>query len=294
MKLAIDSYCYHRYFGEVYPGLETDPGGSMTLESFIERASSHGVEGVSLESFMLKDSSANYLEGLRRGLEKAALGCVWAWGHPRGLGSGLEPAALKDLMRHVEIAHAVDARVMRICAGGRKTRTLTWQEHKSLLLPLLLKAADHAAKHDMVLAIENHIDFFADELVDLLETAAHPALGVCLDTANNLRMLEDPSRAITKLAPYARTVHLKDVTAFRGSPLDFGFWPSVPVGQGLIDVPLALHELQRAGFDGLLAIEIDFLHPRFVSEDSAISQSVDYVRGLLSRRSSSGSVAEVA
>jgi hypothetical protein len=38
MKLAIDSYCYHRYFGEVYPGLETDPGHRITIDDFLERA----------------------------------------------------------------------------------------------------------------------------------------------------------------------------------------------------------------------------------------------------------------
>jgi len=26
MKIGIDSYCFHRYFGEIYPGLQADPG----------------------------------------------------------------------------------------------------------------------------------------------------------------------------------------------------------------------------------------------------------------------------
>ena len=50
MKIAIDSYCYHRYFGEVYPNIETDPGVRLTIADFFDRARRHRVEGVSLES----------------------------------------------------------------------------------------------------------------------------------------------------------------------------------------------------------------------------------------------------
>lgn len=87
MQIAIDSYCYHRYFGEVYPGLETAPDHHMTLEEVIDRATGFAVEGVSLESFMLDDTSPIRLEKLRKHLGYAGLVKVWAWGHPDGLGS---------------------------------------------------------------------------------------------------------------------------------------------------------------------------------------------------------------
>jgi sugar phosphate isomerase/epimerase len=281
MKTAIDSYCYHRFFGEIYPALETDPGRKMTLEDFIACAVTHGVEGVSIESFMLGVSSPVRLAALRRALDDAGLARVWAWGHPRGLESGTAPAALDDLKRHVDIAHELGASVMRICAGGRSTRTLSWTEHKALLLPLLQQAASYAASRNIVLAIENHIDLLADELVELITTLDHPSLGVCLDTANNLRMFEDAMVVVEKLAPYAKAVHLKDITAYRGSPRDFGFWPSVPLGQGLIDIPKALGLLRAAGYTGLLAFEIDYLHPSYEGEDAAIARSMAYLRRML-------------
>lgn len=278
MKLGIDSYCYHRFFGEIYPQLEIDPGRRMTLEDFVVRASAHKVEGVSIESFMLDDPSPAAVGALRRVLDSAGLGRVWAWGHPRGLESGTAPQVLEDLKRHVEIAAALGATVMRICAGGRRTRTLSWAQHKALLLPLLREAADFAAARNVVLAIENHIDLLANELLELLTTLSHPALGVCLDTANNLRMFEDAMVAIEKLAPYAKAVHLKDITAFRGSPHDFGFWPSVPLGRGLIDIPKTLQLLRAANYTGLLALEIDYLHPSYAGEETAITESLSYLR----------------
>jgi len=60
VKLAIDSYCYHRYFGEVYPNIERDPGFRITTQTFLERAQALGVAGVSLEScFFPQDSEAS-------------------------------------------------------------------------------------------------------------------------------------------------------------------------------------------------------------------------------------------
>ncbi|WP_249674487.1 sugar phosphate isomerase/epimerase family protein [Pseudomonas abieticivorans] len=278
MKLAIDSYCYHRYFGEVYPHLETDPGQRMTLEDFIEKARGHAVQGVSIESFMLADRSPAYLAQLRERLQAAQLELVWAWGHPHGLGSGNRPEALAELLEHVDIGRALGARVMRICAGGRRTRPETWLEHKARLVPLLKQAADYAQGQGMVLAMENHVDLYAAEVLELLDAVASPALGVCLDTANNLRMLEDPMLVIEQLAPHAKATHIKDITAYRGSPRDFGFWPSVPVGQGLIDIPRTFELLREHGFDGLLALELDYLHPDHGPEDAAIAKSLAYMR----------------
>lgn len=281
MQVAIDSYCYHRYFGEVYPGLETAPDHHMTLEEVIDRAIGFGVEGVSLESFMLDDTSPSRREKLRQHLDDAGLTRVWAWGHPDGLGSGRHPQALDDLFLHIDIAHQLGADVMRICAGGRRTRPAEWTTHKAALLPLLQRASEYAEKVGITLALENHVDLLMEEMVELIETVANPVLGICLDTANNLRMFEDPMLAIETLAPYARATHLKDVCAYQGDPKTFGFWPSVPLGTGLIDIPRTLEVLKRQGYTGLLALEIDYLHPHYSTEDEAIANSLNYLRQAL-------------
>jgi len=132
-----------------------------------------------------------------------------------------------------------------------------------------------------VLAIENHIDFLADELIELVERIDSPWLGVCLDTANNLRILEDPLVAARKLAPYARATHVKDVAAFRGDPKDFSFWPSVPLGDGIIDIPAILGFLREAGYDGLLALEIDYLHPAYSDHGAAVATSIARMKAML-------------
>ena len=46
MKIGIDSYCYHRYFGEVYP-VQSAPDSTMSIQDFLSRTVELGAEAVS-------------------------------------------------------------------------------------------------------------------------------------------------------------------------------------------------------------------------------------------------------
>jgi sugar phosphate isomerase/epimerase len=117
MKIAIDSYCYHRYFGEVYPGLQRPPGRTMTVWDFLKRARQLGVSGVSLECCYFPSLDDDFLHRLRDTLNSYGLERVWAWGHPDGLCSGTNRQAARDLVRHLAHARKVGAQVMRIVGG---------------------------------------------------------------------------------------------------------------------------------------------------------------------------------
>jgi sugar phosphate isomerase/epimerase len=282
MKLGIDSYCYHRFFGESYAGLQRDPGKRMTVWDFLKRAVKHRVDGVSIEACFLPAISHAFLGQLRAELDEHELDRVWAWGHPDGLRSGEDQAAARDLAKHLSYASQLGARVMRIVGGSRRTRPDSWVKHKRQLVRVLKPLTSVAEKHGVVMAIENHIDLLADEVVDLMTTIDSPWLGVCLDTANNLRLFEDPVQVARLLAPWARATHVKDVGVRRGNPRDFSFWPSVPLGQGLVDLPEVLRALKRAKYSGLLAFEIDYLHPDHGTEEQAVAHSIEYLRSLIS------------
>jgi 3-oxoisoapionate decarboxylase len=90
------------------------------------------------------------------------------------------------------------------------------------------------AKHRFRLAIENHKDFTTAEMVELLDEFHSEWLGVNVDTGNNIALLEDPYEAVERLAPYAFSVHLKDMAL---QPHDKGFELSeMPCGQGYLDL----------------------------------------------------------
>ncbi len=281
MKIAIDSYCYHRYFGESYPNLQTDPGTRMTVWDFLKRAKKHRVQGVSIESCFLPPLDDRALGTRRDDLDDDGFERVWAWGHPNGLRSGTDPAEAKDLVKHLAFAQRIGAKVMRIAGGSRRTRPASWAVHKRKLGGMLKKLVGPARDHGVVLAVENHIDMLADEMVDLITTVNSPWIGVCLDTGNNLRMFEDPVVVAEKLAPFTRATHIKDLTAYKGNPRDYSFWPSVPLGDGLVDMKQVIGFLRKARYDGLLAIEVDYLHPDYVDEDRAVATSVKRLRAML-------------
>jgi sugar phosphate isomerase/epimerase len=94
-------------------------------------------------------------------------------------------------------------------------------------------------------------------------------------------MFEDPVSVAGALAPWARATHVKDLGTRRGNPRDFAFWPSVPLGQGLVDLPQVIGLLRRAKYTGLLAFEIDYLHPDHGAEELAIAKSLKYLRSLV-------------
>ena len=118
------------------------------------------------------------------------------------------------------------------------------------------QAAARARALGLRLAVENHGDLRAAELLELVERADDEALGVCLDTANALRVGDDPLEAAALLAPRTLMVHLKDV-----EPLAPGMDPvagprSVPYGEGAIPVAAVLATLATSGFDGLVCVEL--------------------------------------
>lgn len=280
MKIAIDSYCYHRYFGDWY-AIQTDPGVRLTVWDFLKRAKKHGVDGVSIESCYFKHIDDRFLVELRDKLDEYGFERVWAWGHPDGLKSGSDKAAAKDCAQHLAFAERIGARVMRIAGGSRRSRPASWAVHKRQLGGALKKLLGTAEKHGVVLAVENHIDMLADEMVDLITSIDSPWLGVCLDTGNNLRMFEDPLEVSAKLAPFTRATHIKDLTAYRGNPRDFTFWPSVVLGDGLCEIAKVIGLLKKAKYDGLLAIEVDYLHPECGDEDRAVGACVKRLRSML-------------
>ena len=283
MKIAIDSYCYHRYFGECYAGLQQPADRSITVWDFLKRAKRLGVAGVSLESCFIPSFEGDFLRRLKDALDSSSFERVWAWGHPNGLCSGTDRSAARDLIEHLGHAQKIGARIMRIVGGSRRTRPASFAAHKRRLGGMLKKLIPAAEHHGIVMALENHIDLTADQMIDLITGIDSPWLRVCLDTGNNLRLHEDPLVVAEKLAPFARATHVKDISVRRGDPKDFAFWPSVPLGKGLVDIGKILGFLKKAHYKGLLAIEVDYLHPVHGEEDTAVVASVKYLKRLLGR-----------
>jgi len=275
MKTAIDSYSYHRFFGEVYPQ-QAVPARLMTLEDFLRRAHELGVGGVSIESCFLPSLDVEYLAHVRSLLDSYKLERVFAWGHPDGLEGGTNQNAYGEMIGCFEAARGIGANVMRVVGSSLRFRSQPHGPQIERLTGMFREAVKVAEEYGIRMAIENHIDFNADEMLSLLTAVDSPWLGINFDTGNFLRLLDDPVKAMAKLAPYVYATHIKDLKVQKGVPADeWYFFSSAPVGDGLIDNRKLVELLAAAGYTGLLAVEIDFLHPDYGDdEDAAVARSV--------------------
>jgi len=280
MRVGIDSYCYHRYFGEVYPD-QTDPGVHWTTRDFLERACQLQVDGVSLESCFLESLEPGYLGELKGLLDERGLERVLAWGHPDGLEAGRNQDAWRAMNVLILKTRCLGAGVMRIVASSLAFRNEPHAPQIDAIVRMLQESVRIAADHGVVLAIENHIDYTSAEILQILERVGSDHLKVNFDTGNTLRMMEDPVEAARRLGPYTVATHTKDVEACRHvRPEEWYFFSSVAVGTGLVDISGVARALKECGYSGVLAVESDH-HKDNQDEDKLVVQSVAYLKELV-------------
>ena len=275
MKVGIDSYCYHRFFGEVYPG-QKNPDKLMTMDDFLDRAKALDVDGVSLETCFFPSFDESYLKELKAKLDDYNFDRVYAWGHPDGLERGKNPEAYDDMVRQIPNAKIIGADVMRVVGSSLMFRHEPHGPQIEALGKQFKEAMKVANDNGVKLAIENHIDYTGDEIYQLLEIVDDKNFGVNFDTGNFMRLLDDPIAAMEKLAPYVFATHIKDLLPNPNAlATDWFFFSGVPVGKGLIDNKKLAELLKAANYQGFLAVELDQPHPDWANyEDEAVGISV--------------------
>ena len=280
MKVGVDTYSYHRLFGEIYPN-QIDPGRRWEFDRSIDEVIRLGVDGISLETCFMPQFDRNYLAQIKGKLDEHKLERMVAWGHPDGLEGGRNREAAKEMEQHLATSQAVGATVMRIVGSSLMFRDEPHGpqiERISDILSESVKKAEDAGVH---LAIENHIDFNADEILEILDRVDSDYLGVNFDSGNTLRVFEDPVEAARKLANRTFATHIKDIDPSHGSPRDWTFWPSAAAGSGIIDMPGVINALAAGGYDGMLCVEIVFLKDPQADETKAVEDAVNYLRALV-------------
>ncbi len=128
------------------------------------------------------------------------------------------------------------------CLSGRRYETFKnesdWLAFKENSLRSIRLAELVVRKHQVKLAVENHKDWKAAELKQIIQELDSEWVGVTLDFGNNLSLLEDPMEVIRTLAPFAFSTHVKDMGV---KSYEKGFLLSeVPLGTGIVDLKEAV------------------------------------------------------
>lgn len=237
MNVGVDTYSFHRLFGHLRRGEEPsnaslENGGVAAVRLAVEL----DVDTIALQTCFLTPRDMLHLDELTTAAEGRMV--VPSWGAPDGLAYGTAPAAFEDALAWLERSTALGAPIMRIVLGGPRLRDLEpMAVRRPRVVPQLRTLAARAQDLGVRVAIENHGDISAADLRSIVDDVGHPALGVCFDTANAIRVGDDPIAAAELLAPFTWMLHLKDIEPIE-LVSDFVAGPkSVPYGSGI--VPLA-------------------------------------------------------
>ncbi len=142
--------------------------------------------------------------------------------------------------KDVAAAKEAGATILRtVCLNGRRYETFrskeAFEQFRKESVASLQLAEPIVRKHKMKLAVENHKDWRATELADLLKTLDSEWLGTTVDFGNSMALMEDPMEVVNTLAPFIFTTHVKDMGVLE---YDKGFLLSeVPLGDGILDLP---------------------------------------------------------
>jgi sugar phosphate isomerase/epimerase len=284
LKVGIDSYCFHRLFGEVYPH-QHQSHAPFTMEDFLSFAKNVDVDGVSLESCFFPEFSADYLAQVKGWLDEAQFDRVYAWGHPDGLEGGKNEKEFDAMLQHIHHAKAIGAEVMRVVGSSLMFRFEPHQPQLEKLAAMFKTAVKEAESNGIKLAIENHIDYNADEILWLINEVGSKNFGVNFDSGNFLRVLDDPVKAMEKLAPHVMATHIKDMLPVPGIPVDeWYFFSCVPTGKGLIDNQRIAQLLVDHHYQGFFAVETDTLHPDYAFQEfNVVAKSVQQLKNISAR-----------
>jgi sugar phosphate isomerase/epimerase len=282
VDIGIDTYSYHRLYGELRIG-ETPVASDQRWPQRPELAPAHaatlGADWVFLETCYLPpvDRVVEAFRDLSGGLR---LG--FSWGHPwpmgtvHGLDGGRSPAAETDLRAWIDASARLALPLMRFTAGSPASRGDDPAEkliHR--LVGPVRRSADYAADHGVALALENHGDLTAVEMVALLSIVERGNLGVCLDNVNLIRVGDDMAVGTDLLAPHTLMVQLKDCE--RGDATVPGGPISTALGEGTADITGVLGTLRRHGFHGPVCVELGSLPPES-DELAMVERSVAWLR----------------
>jgi sugar phosphate isomerase/epimerase len=166
-------------------------------------------------------------------------------------GSITMPKNAADVARfekEVLTAKEAGASVLRtVCLSGRRYENFKseaeWNTFKENSLQSIQLAEPIVRKHQIRLAVENHKDWKAAELAQIIQNLSSEWVGVTLDFGNNLSLLEDPMEVIRTLAPFAFSTHVKDMGL---KAYDKGFLLSeVELGTGIVDLKEAVTLCQK-------------------------------------------------
>ena len=264
MKVSVSSYSFSQYISQ----------GKMTVLDTVAKAKEMGFDAIEFIDLPGKgdlDAQKEYARQLRAEADRVGIEI-----NAYTIGANLyhdDPAVraaeVERLKNQVDVAKLLGAGVMR--------HDVTWGLSKTgngrsfdRMLPFLADSArqitEYAETQGIKTCTENHgyIAQDSDRMERLVNAVAHDNYGLLVDMGNFLCADEDPAKAVSRVAPYAFHVHIKDMY-YSSEPTEVcksmtrggNYFCGSVVGEGNVPVLKCLRILKRAGYDGYVSLEFE-------------------------------------
>jgi sugar phosphate isomerase/epimerase len=159
------------------------------------------------------------------------------------------------------IVAAKEAGADRVRAGalsGRRYESFPtledWKKFVADAHAAIERAVPVLERHKMPMALENHKDWTIVDMLGIMKNYSSEYLGVCIDTGNNISLLDDPMEVVRAFAPYAVATHVKDMGV---AEYPEGFLMSeMPLGDGMLDMKEVVRMIQSARPNTRITLEM--------------------------------------
>lgn len=193
-----------------------------------------------------------------------AIGANFAVGTDEDLSGEIE-----RVKSQVDIAARLGVSQMRFDAGWlppEKSSILDFETRLSGMAQAIKSVAAYAETQGVLVTVENHGFFVqqSDRVIRLISEVNHPNYRSTVDVGNFMCVDEDALVAVRKMLPYASMVHIKDFYRRDKNPGEGWFQTSggyylrgAMIGNGDLNIPPILREIQSAGYDGYVSVEFE-------------------------------------
>ncbi len=260
MKLGLHTYTLHLWgLGQNWGFVGEPRPKEMNLMQLMDKAVDWGLDGLHITGCDLERKDDKRLKEVRAAAEDRGLYLEYNF----SLNEEFDPRLTDSIKDGIRIAEKLGSDNAKISLDIRRPRPLYGSCFHPDVMRQLCDVYDEVKdalplveKTGVKLALENHTETYADEILYLIDKINHPLVGACVDTVNAMGVLEGPEIAVEKLAPYAFVNHFCDHKLDRD---EYGVkFHGVALGDGDIDLFRVLRTIEEVSPTDRITFEIEW------------------------------------
>lgn len=198
MKLGLHTYTLHLWgLGQNW-GMVAEPRPKeMNLTQLMDKAVEWGLDGLHITGCDLETKDDQHLKEVKEAAEARGLYLEYNF----SLDEEFDPRLTDSVEEGIRIAEKIGADLGKISLDIRRPRPLYGSCFHPQVMKQLCDVYDEVMaalplleQTGIKLALENHTETFADEILWLIDRIDHPLVGACVDTVNSMGVLETRNR----------------------------------------------------------------------------------------------------